>query len=104
MTTTFEFVRALLEESSADGAWRRDAACAAAARSGGMSVNDWFPERGDCVAVRRALAVCAECPVRVRCLEFALREGHLQAEGVWGGTTGRERRRLFRERKKGIAS
>lgn len=46
--------------------------------------------------VARAKAVCAHCPVRVPCLEFALGSG--QAFGVWGGTTGEERRLVRRRR------
>jgi WhiB family redox-sensing transcriptional regulator len=43
-----------------------------------------------------AKAICARCPVRPECLEFALtiREGH----GVWGGLNEMERRALLRER------
>ena len=42
--------------------------------------------------------ICAECPVREPCLEYALtvREKH----GVWGGRTERERRRLIRQRRR----
>lgn len=46
--------------------------------------------------VARAKKVCARCPVRVPCLEFALDSG--QAFGVWGGTTGEERRLIRRRR------
>ena len=46
--------------------------------------------------VARAKAVCRGCPVRDECLEFALDSG--QAFGVWGGTTGEERRLLRRRR------
>lgn len=42
----------------------------------------------------RAKAVCAGCPVRDPCLQFALDSG--QAFGVWGGTTGEERRLIRR--------
>jgi WhiB family transcriptional regulator, redox-sensing transcriptional regulator len=42
--------------------------------------------------VARAKAVCASCAVRVDCLGYALRSGPLQ--GVWGGLTEEERRRL----------
>ena len=38
-----------------------------------------------------ALAVCRSCPVREPCLAYALEHHEV---GVWGGTTGRERRRL----------
>jgi WhiB family redox-sensing transcriptional regulator len=46
--------------------------------------------------VVRAKAVCAGCPVRVPCLDFALDSG--QDFGVWGGTTGEERRLIRRRR------
>lgn len=42
----------------------------------------------------RAKAVCAGCPVRQRCLDFALDNG--LDHGVFGGTTERERRELIR--------
>ena len=44
----------------------------------------------------KAKAICARCPVRVDCLEYALgiREGH----GVWGGLNEMERRAILRER------
>ena len=44
----------------------------------------------------QAKAVCARCPVRQECLEFALavREPH----GIWGGLNETERRRLLTKR------
>ncbi|MGY5051254.1 WhiB family transcriptional regulator [Streptomyces sp. 900105755] len=42
------------------------------------------------VQIDEAKAVCARCPVRERCLQWALDVG--QVEGVWGGTTESERR------------
>jgi WhiB family redox-sensing transcriptional regulator len=46
----------------------------------------------------RAKAICARCPVRDECLEYALsiREIH----GVWGGMNEIERRTLLRERER----
>ena len=44
--------------------------------------------------VQQAKAVCAECPVREQCLEFALKTG--QDFGVWGGCDEDERRLLRR--------
>ncbi|GII85139.1 hypothetical protein Ssi03_31290 [Sphaerisporangium siamense] len=38
----------------------------------------------------RAKAVCRRCPVRVPCLDYALRTG--QEHGIWGGTDPDERR------------
>lgn len=39
-----------------------------------------------------AKAICAECPVRVECLEWALTVG--EPYGVWGGYSESERREL----------
>lgn len=41
----------------------------------------------------KAKAICAACPVRAECLEYALR--HRVRHGVWGGCNEEER---FRER------
>jgi WhiB family transcriptional regulator, redox-sensing transcriptional regulator len=71
--------------------------------------NNWMA-RGDCryeppatffpsdgVGVEVAKRICATCPVREQCLEYALdnRIDH----GVWGGTSERQRRRLLKKRK-----
>lgn len=42
--------------------------------------------------VVRAKAICARCGVRPQCLAHAMESGPLQ--GIWGGTTEAERRRL----------
>ncbi len=41
-----------------------------------------------------ALALCATCPVRTECLQYALRNS--ENHGIWGGTTPEERRRMRR--------
>ena len=41
-----------------------------------------------------AKAVCARCPVRTQCLDYAVDNG--LDHGVFGGTTERERRELVR--------
>jgi WhiB family redox-sensing transcriptional regulator len=43
--------------------------------------------------VEAAKAVCAPCAVRVNCLSYAL---EVMPEGIWGGTTPKERRRARR--------
>lgn len=43
--------------------------------------------------VRMAKAMCKECPIRLQCLEFAMK--HPQ-QGIWGGLSARERRQLKR--------
>lgn len=55
----------------------------------------FFPSDG--VGVEQARKICAECPVKAPCLEYALfnRIDH----GVWGGTSERERRRILRQRR-----
>ena len=55
----------------------------------------FFPSDG--VGVEVARKICADCPVRLACLEYALvnRIDH----GVWGGASERERRRLARQRR-----
>jgi WhiB family redox-sensing transcriptional regulator len=45
--------------------------------------------------MKRAKAICARCEIRKACLDYAIDVGPIQ--GVWGGTTERERR-LLRER------
>lgn len=44
--------------------------------------------------VRAALRLCRSCPVRQPCYEQAMADQ--EYFGVWGGTTERERRRVFR--------
>lgn len=45
----------------------------------------------------KAKAVCARCPVRAECLEWALETR--EPFGVWGGYSESERRRLLLERR-----
>ena len=60
----------------------------------GVDPDLFFPDREDVQGVARAKAVCATCPVREDCLAFAVELN--QSEGVWGGHTPAERRRLRR--------
>ena len=64
--------------------WMASGACV------GAPANLWFPERGDSTV--QAKLVCAGCPVRVECLDFAVRTK--EPHGIWGGKTGRELRGL----------
>lgn len=55
----------------------------------------WYPTVGG--STRRAVKVCATCPLIDECLDYALHhEDGLW--GVWGGTSERQRRRLRAER------
>ena len=70
------------------GHWRLDAACRH------LDTATFFPESVDGVAA--AMEICAGCPVRGACLEFALVTR--QDDGVWGGLDENERRRERRRR------
>ena len=64
--------------------WRELAACR------GTDLGVFFPERGESAGPARQ--VCAGCPVRQACLDYAIT--NRIASGVWGGLTERERRAL----------
>lgn len=55
----------------------------------------FFPSRGD--SGEAAKAICATCPVKEPCLEFALATN--ERHGIWGGMSERQRRRLRRARR-----
>ncbi len=58
----------------------------------------FFPSDG--VGVDVARRVCADCPVKELCLEYALT--HRIDHGVWGGCSERERRRILKRRRDGV--
>ena len=72
--------------------WRKRAACR------GLDAEAFYPDSEDDADAAEAKAVCGVCPVRQPCLEHAL--AHREREGIWGGTTERERRRIVRQRRK----
>ena len=70
--------------------WRQHAACR------GLEPEVFYPVTDE--QTEEAKAVCRECPVREPCLEYALT--NRERDGVWGGATERERRRMIRQRRK----
>jgi WhiB family redox-sensing transcriptional regulator len=56
----------------------------------------FFPARGENDRVAAAKQVCAGCPVRAECLQWAI-DTH-EKYGVWGGLSERQRRDLRRGR------
>jgi WhiB family transcriptional regulator, redox-sensing transcriptional regulator len=64
--------------------WRYRAACR------GTDLNVFFPGRGE--SAEPARQICAGCPVRQPCLDYALSQGI--THGIWGGLTERDRRPL----------
>lgn len=59
----------------------------------GLDPELFYAESG--AAIMKAKSLCAACPVREKCLEWAIKREEF---GVWGGTTARERASLRRER------
>lgn len=70
--------------------WRKRAACQ------GVDPDVFFPVSDEDAV--QAKAICNQCPVREPCLEWAL--ATRERDGVWGGATERERRRMIRQRRK----
>jgi WhiB family redox-sensing transcriptional regulator len=74
--------------------WAEQALC------GQADPDAWFPEQGRTAAIARR--ICAACPVRANCLDYALSGADTWGgitTGIWGGTTPRERAVLRRARK-----
>jgi WhiB family redox-sensing transcriptional regulator len=70
--------------------WRQKSACR------GLDPEVFYPPSDE--DAEEAKAVCALCSVRQMCLEHAIVQR--EHDGVWGGLTERERRRLLRQRQK----
>ncbi|MGH8903868.1 MAG: WhiB family transcriptional regulator [Egibacteraceae bacterium] len=72
--------------------WRERAACL------GEDTECFFPAGTSGPAldlIERAKQLCADCVVSSQCLEYAVQTNQ---DGVWGGLTEDERRRLRRQR------
>ena len=66
--------------------WLASAACTTA------DPDVFHPRRG--VPAHEAMRICAACPVAAACLAYAVEHNE---QGIWGGTTETERRRLRRQ-------
>jgi len=73
----------------ADVVWRSKGACQ------GLDAEIFYPENED--HAEFALSVCGECAVRIACLDYAL--DTREQQGVWGGATARDRRKMLRQRR-----
>lgn len=68
-------------------------------RCRGMDPAIFYPDEEQknwAVRVAEAQKICAECPVIDECLEWALTRN--EGDGVWGGASERERRKIKRQR------
>lgn len=70
--------------------WRTRGACL------GLDARIFYPETEE--EAGPAKEICEECPVKTACLEYAL--AHREKDGVWGGCTERDRRRIIRQRRR----
>lgn len=52
----------------------------------------FFPGIGDYSSYKEAVSICDKCPVQLDCLAYSLKTN--QADGIWGGVSGRSRRRI----------
>lgn len=87
------------EPDAAGSFWRGEAACLT------EDPELFFPEgESERYAGQIALAVeiCTGCPVRLDCLDYAVRTG--QRTGIWGGMTSEQRRRLPATRRTAVAA
>jgi WhiB family redox-sensing transcriptional regulator len=74
--------------------WHDQAACV------GYPTDWWFADPtlpGGQTKNNRARTLCATCPVRSECLEYAIT--NREPEGIWGGMNVKERRREARRRR-----
>lgn len=75
---------------STDEQWRENAACL------GLEPEIFYPITDEEAEVARS--ICAACEVQADCLEYAL--ARREKDGVWGGATERDRRRIIRQRRR----
>jgi WhiB family redox-sensing transcriptional regulator len=76
--------RASAIPATSSAGWRYRAACR------GADLDLFFPGRGE--SAEPARRICALCPVRQACLDYALSHGIVH--GIWGGLSERNRRAL----------
>ena len=76
--------------------WQDDAACHGADTSLFFAPNYFETREQKGSREVQAKRICAGCPVRDPCLEYALRAR--DPHGIWGGLNELERRRLLRSR------
>lgn len=69
-------------------AWQKRKACI------GEPTTTFYPAPGDTALLRKAKSICANCPVRKECLEYALENS--ERFGIWGGKSARERMLILR--------
>lgn len=57
----------------------------------------WYPDHGESGSA--AKAICATCPVKIPCLEYAL--SREERWGIWGGVSANQRQLMKRRQRRG---
>lgn len=84
MTTGNVLFALLAGDPLPEDSWQSEALCSQ------TDPDAFFPEQGS--SGGDAKSICASCPVRQECLEYALEND--ERFGIWGGLSELERRRL----------
>lgn len=71
--------------------WLQEAECR------GSDPELFFPQRPDAPTILLALQLCCTCRVRTKCYDVAVNNPNIQ--GIWGGTTQKQRLQLTRRLK-----
>lgn len=79
-----------MDPLTADPDWMAEAACRDA------PTEIFYPKKGDPDTAHWVALFCGLCPVREQCLEYAL--ARRERDGIWGGKTEKQRRRILRQR------
>lgn len=82
---------AKLTEATVITEWMGAAACK------GMDTSLFFPETSNSKQAVETKNVCRGCPVREECLNYAIL--NKEKRGIWGGTSGIDRRKIRGRRK-----
>ena len=73
--------------------WTQDAACR------GLPADWWYPPAPitpqATADMKRAKALCSDCPVQLQCLEAGMGEDY----GIWGGLSPKQRHRIRKARR-----
>lgn len=80
----------LIPPAEEDGYWMADASCI------GVDTEMFFVERGQ-NKPPMIMKMCNSCPVKNECREYAVK---YVLDGIWGGTTPKDRSRLRTSRQK----
>jgi WhiB family transcriptional regulator, redox-sensing transcriptional regulator len=91
-----------MAENAWDIGWQYQAACRGEDSELFFAPNYFEKKEEKDAREARAKVICARCPVRDECLEYALR--NREPHGIWGGLNELERKALIRDRERRAGS